>query len=73
MCKAKNQPIKICKIQNFCLPIGPALTVIFGANRSGKSSYSRVLGFAGIMRGEVEVIANINDQNCMHLTPRRTE
>jgi hypothetical protein len=65
MCKAKNQPIKICKIQNGI----DSRTM----SSSGKSSYSRVLGFAGIMRGEVEVIANINDQNCMHLTPRRTE
>lgn len=51
------------------LPFGPALTVVFGANGSGKSGYARVLGCAGFIRGEVDIFPNINDPSCCTLTP----
>ena len=59
--QAVSSQIQICEIKNFqnvnalvpeqSLPIGPGLTVVFGANGTGKSGYSRVLGCAGFMRG----------------------
>lgn len=71
---------QLCQIKNFqnvnalaseqCLPFGPQLTVVFGANGSGKSGYSRVLGCAGFMRGEVDVFPNINNPDCSKLTPQ---
>ena len=71
--------IQLCQIMNFqnvnalvseqCLPFGPQLTVVFGANGSGKSGYARVLGCAGFMRGEVDVFPNINNPDCSILTP----
>lgn len=71
--------IQICKIKNLqnvnalvpdqCLPFGPALTVVFGANSSGKSGYARILGCAGFSRGEVDVFPNINDPGCSTLMP----
>lgn len=71
--------IQICEIKNLqnvnalvteqCLPFGPALTVVFGDNGSGKSGYARILGCAGFIRGEVDVFPNINDPNCSTLTP----
>jgi ABC-type multidrug transport system ATPase subunit len=77
--KNVSSNIQLCGIKNFqnvnalvqeqCLPIGPALTVVYGANGAGKSGYSRVLGCAGFMRGDVEVLANVNDPNCSNLTP----
>ena len=70
---------QICAIKNLqnvnalmpeqCLPFGPALTVVFGANGSGKSGYARVLGCAGFIRGEVDLLPNINDPDCSTLTP----
>src|SRR6185503_1466702 len=38
------------------LTFGPQLTVVFGANGSGKSGYARVLGSAGFSRGDKEVL-----------------
>ena len=38
------------------LTFGPHLTVVFGANGSGKSGYARVLGSAGFSRGDKEVL-----------------
>jgi len=70
---------QICEIKNLqnvnalmpeqCLPFGPALTVVFGANGSGKSGYARVLGCAGFIRGEVDLLPNINDPACSTQTP----
>jgi len=37
----------------------PTLTVIFGANGSGKSGYARVLGCAGFSRGDKEVLPDL--------------
>jgi hypothetical protein len=69
--QAAPSNIQICEIKNFtnvnalvpdqCLPIGPALTVVYGANGSGKSGYTRVLGCAGFMRGGVDVLPNVHD------------
>lgn len=77
--KATSSNIQICEIKNFqnvnalvpaqCLPIGPSLTVVYGANGAGKSGYSRVLGCAGFMRGDVEVLPNVNDPGCSTLIP----
>lgn len=74
-----SSSIQLCQIKNFqnvnalapeqCLPFGPQLTVVFGANGSGKSGYARVLGCAGFMRGEVNVFPNINNPDCSTLTP----
>lgn len=71
--------VKICAIENLqnvnalvagqCLPFGPALTVVFGANGSGKSGYARVLGCAGFIRGEVDIFPNINEPDCSTQTP----
>jgi hypothetical protein len=77
--QAVSSQIQICEIKNLqnvnalvpeqCLPIGPGLTVVFGANGTGKSGYSRVLGCAGFMRGDAEVLPNVNDPDCSTLTP----
>jgi len=77
--KKKASDIQLCEIKNFenvnalvpsqRLPIGTNLTVVYGANGAGKSGYSRVLGCAGFMRGDVEVLTNINDPDCSTLTP----
>lgn len=77
--QAVSSQIQICEIKNFqnvnalvpeqSLPIGPGLTVVFGANGTGKSGYSRVLGCAGFMRGDAEVLPNVNNPNCSTLTP----
>lgn len=71
--------VQICEIKNLqnvnalvpdqCLPFGPALTVVFGANGSGKSGYVRILGCAGFIRGEVDIFPNINQPGCSTLTP----
>ena len=76
---AATSTIQLCEIKNLqnvnalvagqCLPFGPALTVVFGANGSGKSGYARILGCAGFIRGEVDVFPNINDPDCSTLTP----
>lgn len=77
--QSTRSSIQICEIKNLqnvnaivpgqCLPFDPALTVIFGANGSGKSGYARVLGCAGFIRGEVDIFPNINDPGCSTLTP----
>jgi len=41
------------------LTFGPALTVIYGGNGSGKSGYARVLGCAGFTRGDREILPDI--------------
>ena len=71
--------VRVCEIKNLenvnalvpdqCLPFGPALTVVFGANGSGKSGYARILGCVGFIRGEVDLYPNINDPDCSTLTP----
>jgi len=45
------------------LTFHPQLTVIFGANGSGKSGYARVLGNASFTRGDKDVLPNINHRN----------
>ena len=45
---------------NQTLPFGRMLTVIYGANGSGKSGYARVLGCAGFTRGDQEVLPDVN-------------
>ncbi len=40
------------------LPFGPQLTLIFGANGTGKTGYARPLGSAGFARGTREVLPN---------------
>jgi energy-coupling factor transporter ATP-binding protein EcfA2 len=42
------------------LPFSRALTVVYGANGSGKSGYARVLGCAGFTRGDREVLHDVN-------------
>lgn len=39
----------------FCL----GLTIVYGANGSGKSGYARVLGYAGFTRGDREILPNV--------------
>jgi energy-coupling factor transporter ATP-binding protein EcfA2 len=41
------------------LRFGPKMTVIFGANGSGKSSYSRVLSCAAFSRGNKDILPNV--------------
>lgn len=41
------------------LTFGPAMTVIYGGNGSGKSGYARVLGCAGFTRGDREVLPDV--------------
>ncbi len=77
--QAVSSNIQICEIKNFqnvnalvpaqCLPIGPALTVVYGANGAGKSGYTRVLGCAGFMRGDVDVLPNVHDPNSTGQVP----
>lgn len=69
ICEIKNLQNVNALIPEQCLPFGPALTVVFGANGSGKSGYARVLGCAGFIRGEVDLLPNINDPGCSTLTP----
>ena len=41
------------------LTFGPKLTVVFGANGSGKSGYARVIGSAAFTRGDQQVLRNV--------------
>lgn len=45
--------------ENQKLTFGPALTIIYGANCSGKSGYARVLGVAGFTRGDCEILPDV--------------
>jgi len=77
--ESESSKIQVCRIKNLqnvnalvpdqCLPFGPALTVVFGANGSGKSGYARVLGCAGFTRSEINVIPDINHPECSSLIP----
>ncbi|MCF8146053.1 MAG: AAA family ATPase [Deltaproteobacteria bacterium] len=69
ICEIKNLQNVNALVSGQCLPFGPALTVVFGANGSGKSGYARILGCAGFIRGEVDVFPNINEPGCSNLTP----
>lgn len=58
--------IKISNLQNInalvqgqVLTFSKGLTVIYGANGSGKSGYARVLGCAGFTRGDREVLPDV--------------
>ena len=58
--------LKLFNLQNInalvseqSLTFSPELTVIFGANASGKSGYARVLGCAGFTRGDKDVLPNV--------------
>jgi len=44
---------------NQCLEFGPALTVIYGENGSGKSGYARVIGSAAFTRGDQTILGNV--------------
>jgi ABC-type lipoprotein export system ATPase subunit len=46
-------------VEKQTLTFGPDLTVIYGANGSGKSGYARVLASAGFTRGDREVLPDI--------------
>lgn len=46
-------------VPNQKLVFSPKLTVIFGANGSGKSGYARVLGCAGFSRGDKQILGDI--------------
>lgn len=59
---------KICKLRNVNalvpdqeLTFGKAMTVIFGANGSGKSGYARVIGSAAFTRGDKQVLPDVNE------------
>lgn len=64
-----SQPLVLLEISNLSnvnalvpnqkLVFSPSLTVIFGANGSGKSGYARVLGCAGFSRGDKDILGNI--------------
>jgi hypothetical protein len=69
VCRIRNLQNVNALIPDQCLPFGPALTVVFGANASGKSGYARVLGCAGFTRGEIDVIPDINHPDCSELIP----
>jgi hypothetical protein len=43
------------------LSFGPHLTIVYGENGSGKSGYARVLGSAGVCRGNREILPNVED------------
>ncbi len=77
--ESESSKIQVCGIRNLqnvnalipdqCLPFAPALTVVFGANASGKSGYARVLGCAGFTRSEIDIIPDINHPDCSILIP----
>ena len=46
-------------VPNQELTFGPQLTVIFGANGSGKSGYARVIGCAAFSRGDKEILPDV--------------
>ncbi len=46
-------------VPNQELTFGPQLTVIFGANGSGKSGYARVIGCAAFTRGDKEILPDV--------------
>lgn len=64
----KQDSVKLVSISNLqnvnalapnqTLAFDEQLTVVFGANGSGKSGYARVIGCAGFTRGDREVIPN---------------
>jgi ABC-type lipoprotein export system ATPase subunit len=46
-------------VPNQFLEFGPSLTLIFGANGSGKSGYARVIGNAAFTRGDKQILPDI--------------
>ena len=77
--ESESSKIEVCGIKNLQnvnalipaqrLPFCPTLTVVFGANASGKSGYARVLGCARFTRSQIDVIPDINDPECSRLIP----
>src|ERR1051325_5691768 len=68
--QANSEPLLLIEITNLqnvnalatgqTLSFGDGLTVIFGANGSGKSGYARLLGCASFSRGDREVLPNVS-------------
>lgn len=66
---SSDKPVRLVSISNLqninalalgqILTFGPALTAIYGGNGSGKSGYARVLGCAGLTRGDREVLPDV--------------
>lgn len=77
--ECESSKIQVCGIKNLQnvnalipdqhLPFGPALTVVFGSNGSGKSGYARMLGCAGFTRSEINILPDINNPDCSGLIP----
>jgi ABC-type lipoprotein export system ATPase subunit len=75
----KHEPVRLMEISNLSnvnalatgqtLSFNPTLTVIFGANGSGKSGYARILGCAGFSRGDTEVLPDITQPTQTGVTP----
>lgn len=72
----KTQLVKIFNARNVnalvpgqTLSFGSALTVVFGANGSGKSGYARVLGCVGFTRGDKEILPDVTDPECINAIP----
>jgi len=66
---APSKPLRLAKLSNLCnvnalapnqvLTFGPSLTVVYGANASGKSGYARVIASAAFTRGDRGVLRDI--------------
>jgi len=64
-----SSPMKLTKLHGLCnvnalvsnqvLTFGPALTVVYGANGSGKSGYARVIASAAFTRGDKQVLKDV--------------
>lgn len=75
----KSEPVRLMEISNLnnvnalaagqTLAFNPTLTVIFGANGSGKSGYARILGCAGFSRGDREVLPDVTQPMNDAVTP----
>jgi hypothetical protein len=75
----KSEPVRLMEISNLnnvnalaagqTLAFNSTLTVIFGANGSGKSGYARILGCAGFSRGDREVLPDVTQPMNDAVTP----
>ncbi len=54
------------------IEFSPSLTICFGENGSGKSGYARVLGCAGVSKGDNKVLPDVTDEACYLEKPTLT-
>ena len=45
------------------IPIGPGLTIVYGANGAGKTGYIRMLNNAFVARGDKQILQNVYDRS----------